>query len=213
MPPIMAAISIKGDFMNCISHEKITEYAINISGFDFTKKEIDILKLYSTQPDVDETEGAFKNHFYNPSNNLNFRGERTNALTKLDYHFSSSNNGDILEKLGRAIHYLEDLCCPVHVYYEDLFDAVYRSKQHMNFETLCDKIINDINPLMLVIQYDYFTTNSLKTIGKSCAMKASKLFYELDEVIVAPKEIAERSILLAIEAVAGLLYRCFGGKK
>ena len=197
--------------MNCVSHDYITKYAIGISNLNLSQSQIDALRVYCIKPDEDEAEGAFKNHFYNPATNLNFRGERSSALTKFEEHYLNSDKGRNIEHLGRAIHFLEDLCCPVHTYYEDLFDSVYRLNQHVDFENTCDKIIHDINPLMIAIDKDYYYINSLKTIGKSCAMKASKLFHELDTDLVSVRDTAERSILLAIQSVAGILIRFFGG--
>lgn len=196
--------------MNEKTHLFISEKAIEQSKIKISKKNKDILLNGSIIPDTDENEGAFKNHFYNPATRKNFRGERTTALTKFIEHYEKAKSGADIEELGRSIHFLEDLNTPVHIFYEDLFDSVYRLNQHIEFEKVCDKLVQNINFNSHIIE-GYYTVNSLKTIGKACAMKASILFKELDEGKTKAEVIGERSINNAIGAVTGILIRFFGG--
>lgn len=202
--------------MNSKTHVFATKKAIELSNFKIETVDKEFLIAMCLKPDEDETDGAFKWHFYNPATRKNFRGERTSALTKFIEHYQEAtkekDSYSSLNHLGRAIHYLEDLCTPVHTYYEDMFDATYRLKQHIEFEALCDKITDQVDISNSKINDNYYLVNSLKTIGKSCAMKASVLFNKLDENPKAAEVIGKQTIENTIKAVQGILFRFFKGE-
>lgn len=172
--------------MNSLTHKFITKTALEQLEI-VTDKEI--LINYSAKPDEDETDGAFMWHFYNPATKKNFKGGRVSALTKLLEHFDNAINlykiNDILflEELGRACHFIQDMCTPVHTYYEDTFDAVTRLSQHTHFENYVDNLIKKSN--FQIVTIDEMTkgmllNNNLKTFAKYSAMLASEDFYYLD---------------------------------
>jgi len=76
-----------------------------------------------TGPDRDETKGFggyYEAHFFNVERDLD---KRDTALTRMERHYRWSieyaQNGDLLDsvrELARALHYLQDICCPVHIW-------------------------------------------------------------------------------------------------
>ncbi len=88
------------------------------------------LAAASGLPDIDETEGLFKAHFYDPDTKVNFVNESSpTAKTRTGAHYydawytlqaddfvdvTSDEFIQVLESLGRALHYLQDLCEPHH---------------------------------------------------------------------------------------------------
>lgn len=169
---------------------------------------------YCTKPDEDEIDGAYKYHFYNPATRKNFRGEEETALTKLLSHYNKAldlraNNEDYGEELGRAVHFLQDICTPVHTYYEDLFDATTRLSQHVNFENrcneLCDKLDFVYNRYINDIFTQFFLNNTVKNIAKHFACKSSVLFKKYDDDSKTVDEIGKQSIHNLIIATTGIL--------
>lgn len=199
-----------GIVLNEYTHKKITSQALNFVS-QLTDNQKEKIINFSAMPDKDENKGAYKWHFYNPATRKNFRGERISALSKFLDHYQTAKDKNSLSELGRAIHYLEDLNTPVHTYYEDLFDATYRLKQHIEFERFCDELIKTMNTSNVELNYKYFLVNSLRTIGKSCAMKASVLFHEQEENPKNKESVARTAINNGIVAVRGILARYFGG--
>ena len=197
--------------MNEKTHLFITKTALELAETNLSKAEKDIVICSSILPDKDENEGTFKNHFYNPATHKNFKGERTSALTKVIEHYQKSKNGNNLEELGRSLHFLEDLCTPVHTFYDDLFDAVVRLEQHVHFEKICDSLVDDFKLENKLETMKYYTHNSLKTICKSCAMKSSILFKQMDDGKIRMAQVGKKSIENGIQAVAGILYRFENG--
>lgn len=76
----------------------------------------------AVDPDRTETGGAsrpYAGHFYNP----HYDHFPDNALTRMAEHFDRAINyarrkhkKDAIKELGRSLHYLQDLCCPVHIW-------------------------------------------------------------------------------------------------
>lgn len=193
------------------THKFITAKAVELSGIEISKINKDILLEYCVRPDIDENDHAYLWHFYNPATRKNYKGGRISALTKFIEHYKKSKGADNVQKafeeLGRSIHFLEDLCTPVHNSYEDLIDPTYRLNQHMKFENLCDELIDDFDFDDRLENIDYYTHNSLKTIGKSQSMRASFLFKQMDDGKEKAKVIGRSAIINGINAVTGMLYR------
>lgn len=190
--------------MDGYTHEYITKTAISIlreiepSKIYCLDTAYDWLVKFCTQPDKDETDGAFKHHFYNPATGKNFKSENSSALFKFISHYRKSvnskrisvehcnSNDDIVgaySELGRSIHFLQDMCTPVHVYYEDMFDATTRLAQHIKFESKCNEKCEELGASYfnnLFIYKDFFKFNDIKYIAKNSACKSSILFYFYD---------------------------------
>jgi len=199
--------------MNSKTHEFITAKAIELSGIKLTELQKNIILEYCVKPDSDENDHAYLWHFYNPATRKNYKGGRISALTKFIQHWEKSKGADTskesFEELGRSIHFLEDLCTPVHSSYEDLIDPAYRLNQHMKFENLCDELVKDFDFGFdkELENMNYYTHNSLKTIGKSCAMYSSFLFKQIDDGKSKMEVIGRAAIVNGIKVVTGMLYR------
>ncbi len=172
---------------------------------------------YSLKPDEDETEGAFKNHFYNPATKTNFMGESYSAIEKFKEHYKdakkyySENDKELaFQELGRAIHFLEDLNTPVHTGYNLPTDAVFKLPLHVNFEKICDNICNRCHASINKTGLSYYSANSPETIAKSASIVASNNYDCLtDDQDEHQEMIAKNAILNAQRSVTGLFYKYF----
>lgn len=202
--------------MNSFTHEFITKIACQKYK---VFKDGELIE-HCTKPDTDETDGAFKYHFYNPVTRKNFSGGRTSALTKILEHYNNAiilhfkNDKKSIEELGRALHFMQDICTPVHTYYEDTTDAINRLSQHQSFEKHVDKIIKENKGISITLNYitthkktiKWLGLNSIKTFAEYYALKASELFHYLDKKIKKPiDEIAIESVQNGIIASGALL--------
>lgn len=78
----------------------------------------------STKPDYDETDGGtYSWHFYSPKYDEQNENTRGAAFWRMKNHFDTcveqmelGNKERALEYLGRSLHYLQDMCCPVHMW-------------------------------------------------------------------------------------------------
>lgn len=200
--------------MDTKTHKKVVEIAVNYLNKDILTNNMESLIFYGAQPDFDETDGAFKHHFYNPATNKNYAGEYDSALARfIKYYLTAinsypNNNNQYVEYIGRSIHYLVDLNTPVHTYNQDAFDAVVNVNMHVNFETECDNLVDNFsNDNIQIDNIDYFVNNSIKTIGMSCALTASKSYYNLVNNKEPKIDICNKSINNAIINTIGILYR------
>ena len=121
--------------MNEYSHQKITELVLKNSFSDrFSNEEIKEILKGVILPDKDENQNGYTYHFYNPVTNANYLGNELHAKAKCVYHFGEYYKTKDLVELGRAIHFLEDICTPVHTQYEDTSDSILKLKLHLDFE-------------------------------------------------------------------------------
>lgn len=201
--------------MNGFTHKFIT----NIACQKYNAFNKDELIEHCIKPDIDETEGAFKYHFYNPVTRKNFNGGRTSALTKIIEHYNKAIElnfkKDIksIEELGRALHFIQDICTPVHTYYEDTTDAINRLSQHQSFEKHVDNLIktnSKIDEMLNNIPTDekfikFLGINGIETFAKCSAMNSSELFHYLDKKIKHVDDIAFESVKNGIIASGMLL--------
>lgn len=128
-----------------------------------------------TLPDEDETKNDYSCHFYNPVTQKCFRGTEDSAKNRFIWHLSNYLIDNKSESLGRAIHYLEDICTPVHSQYEDFFDAAIRLKLHIDFEKQFDEFLEN-NDLTAIKGRYYF--DSINEIISFCSCESSKLYYD-----------------------------------
>ncbi len=179
--------------MNSYTHKYMTKTALNmifsISNESIYKNDVDnfvdIVEEFSTKPDIDENDGMYTTHFYNPATGLNYNGKKMTALEKMKIHLGkaevSEDKEKKMEEIGRAIHFIQDICTPVHTYYEDTFDAVYRLHQHTKFEEMCDKMCeNELFDKAKIKVPKLLKENSMINIAKYFAGYSSILFAELD---------------------------------
>lgn len=183
----------------------------------FSQKEVhDTLQEFCKQPDKDENEGAYKNHFYNRATGSNFLGEYTSAKTKFINHYQNAldeyakkNTKKSLEELGRSLHFLEDMNTPVHTNYETWTDAVFKFSLHVSFEDRAVEIQKNFEADIIKDNLEYYTTNTLENIAESAAWMSSDNFYALENKLISRDEIIGNAILNAQRYVAGMLYRFY----
>lgn len=202
--------------MDTKTHIYITATAINIINDNNINELKDSIIHYSTQPDFDENEEGFKGHFYNPATSKNFIDGYDNALSRFYRHYEKSienkkNGLDGASNLGRAIHYLVDLCTPVHTYNQDVFDAAVNISSHVFFENRCNDLIGEIKDEELIddINSNYFTCNSINVIGINSSLVSSTLFNKYSKIKTKSDTdgIAIQSIMNGIKNTVGILHR------
>ena len=207
--------------MESKTHKYITRKALEYLDLDIDNKEKEGIIFYSVQPDIDEKEGSFKNHFYNPATRKNFRGERQSAMTKYIYYYNLAKERKragmpYYEPIGRCLHFLEDINTPVHTYYEDLFDATIRLGQHIKFENYCNTIVEKLEETCYnYVNLEYYLNNNIKSIAKMCARESSILFYKYDHINKKEEidAIAKEAIKNGIDGATGILYKLFNEYK
>lgn len=124
-------------------------------------------------PDEDEAGSGFSCHFYNPVTRKCYLGTEDSAKNRFIWHLSHYLRTFKKEYLGRAIHYLEDMCTPVHTQYEDAIDAAIRLNLHVNFEKKLDEYIKEHDNFHTIIEF-----NSIYEVLKYCPCKAAELYYK-----------------------------------
>lgn len=217
-------IGLNGYSFSSATHRYTTQRGLSIlddvKGGEFSKfygdKDRKQLLFYCVQPDEDESDGAYKYHFYNPATEKNFMGENDSALTRCSrhyrnaiYHFKSGNKDVAFEELGRSLHFLEDLCTPVHTNNQDLLDTAFNLSFHVSFEDKCEKTQDGVVSSLLDKEFGYYKNNTLTNIAKSCAYLANDNFFALYEKLLPKESVAENSIKNAQKSVAGVLYKFY----
>lgn len=173
--------------MNEFSHQTITE---TIFGRE------DHLFEYCLLPDLDEKQRVYSSHFYNPVTRLCYRQSEDSARNRLIYwtgQYLISNNPT---HLGRAIHYLEDICTPVHTQYQDSFDAVYRANIHVEFEKMLDKYIKEHG----VKSSEKMDVRSLTDLVNVASLQSSQTYYKYKDFSVF-EESFQSTVELAISSL------------
>lgn len=182
----------------------------------YTEDAIAKLVENCVKPDEDETEGAFKYHFYNAATERNYMGETTSALTKFHSHYKNAldayrwgDSDKMWEELARSLHFLEDLSTPVHTNYQISTDAVLKFPLHIKFENRCVEIQDFCKATMMPKEYDYYLNNNSINIGKGCAIQSNDNFYLLENEIISLDKVAKVAITNAQKAVSGFLYKFY----
>ena len=182
----------------------------------YTDRATEMIRKFCTMPDEDEIEGLYKDHFYNIATECNFMGERMSALVKFEQHYNNAltyyrtdRMSDCWEELGRAIHFLEDLCTPVHSGYDCPLDAVNKLSLHVDFEKKCVMLQESCLAKIEKDGLRYFLDNSTTEIGKMCSRIANDNFFALEKEYVPAETMGYHSIITAQRAVVGILYRFY----
>ena len=109
------------------SHEQLSELAFHrvLEDLHLTQhlRATPILVNQCTGPDRDEKKGIggyYEAHFFNANTDLD---KRDTALTRMEHHYEyavkyakGSDWKGAVKELARALHYLQDMCCPVHMW-------------------------------------------------------------------------------------------------
>lgn len=174
------------------------------------------IEKFSTQPDIDENNGLFKWHYYNPITGKNFVKGDVTALTKFNEHYNSAimnynknNYQKTWDELGRAIHFLEDINTPVHTNSQDVLDATSYLSFHVKFESYISSIQKGVEATMKLDDFSYFRDNSTTQIAKKHANMSADNFYSLHKNLETEETIAKNSLSNAQKCVAGVLYKFY----
>ena len=161
-------------------------------------------------PDNDETDGAFRGHFYDPDTGLNYCDTTDTAksrfLTRYNEAVSYYSAGNYLlawEYLGRAIHYLEDLNEPHHA-----SNLIAGLSNHGTFEELIDARRTRFSATTAMGKYSA-TINSIPDI---CARNAKNNIQDAtsaeDLTTYAPwLRAGDNTVPFAMQYVAVVLYK------
>ena len=187
--------------MNDKTHIFITMTAAEKSGIKLSEDEKEILREMCVKPDYDEREYFYYYHFYNPTKK--YKSSDITALTKCVSHYENAKAKRDLTELGRAAHFLEDLCTPVHCGYESKTNFISRLHQHIEFEKMCDELIEEID--ISDIGCAHIPFKELEVLGINCACQSHAYFKELDKKNTDEKMIGEKSIILGVKAVTEMI--------
>lgn len=140
-----------------LSHETITRIAFEKAMKDLEKQDFEeqtnFMVANCTGPDKDEKSGAggaYQGHFLDVGDiEVDFMDRKQdNALKRLDKHFQSAviaaKNDEwrmALYCLARALHYLQDMCCIVHLWgytYNNM--STMHLLDHKEFENIADSM-------------------------------------------------------------------------
>lgn len=150
------------------SHERLSDLAFHrvLEDLEFSRhlRAAPIILKYGTGPDKDENYGPGgrynEGHFFNAIADLNGDGEILNAdtaLTRMVQHYDFSVRyarcGDwyrAVEELARALHYLQGMCCPVHVWGYSVNCTVAHLALHGTLEYDWDAMWDSANALRFI---------------------------------------------------------------
>lgn len=132
------------------THKKLTEYVVRQSDLKLKNHHEKILIKASTQPDLDETQLHSSSHFcfsipkdLKPKRFLSFIdfSGKNNALAKFTKHIDKAQKAlskdklhKSLDEFGRALHFLQDVCVPLHTEKGSFFRKLMDSKMHLDYE-------------------------------------------------------------------------------
>lgn len=150
--------------MNFFSHIFFTSYC-----FENDK----ILKETCILPDKDENDYGYSSHFFNPVTYKCYLNSEDSARNRFIWHLSNYLISKEKESLGRAIHFLEDICTPVHTQYEDPLDAAIKLNIHIDFEKQLDEYLKNNNRFNHILEF-----NSISELLLYCSCKSSELYHQ-----------------------------------
>lgn len=135
---------------NIKTHKKITKYAIKHSGLNLRERDAERLVDASKQPDIDEMNYFGSDHFcfvipddMKPKTSLSFLdfSGKHNALAKFRKHIEKAQKAlekkkprKSLEEIGRAAHFLQDMCVPLHTEKGTLITKFRDLDTHLRYE-------------------------------------------------------------------------------
>ncbi len=215
------------------THQLVTLEALNTYVSDFGLMNADgttamFVALYlsaaSGLPDVDEKAMGFAGHFYDPhtgyGTNVLYKSAKDNVIDHYNAAYqefrknphmplNSNEFSCVLEELGRALHYIQDVCEPHHA--ANLIAGV---STHMLFESYVEDLINDFLPKNVNISNSSYLNAKTKTVGDithSAALSGKSQLYQV--VRSNPNgewdTAAKNCLYYAVENSSLLIYKLF----
>lgn len=215
------------------THELITLEALSTYLASFILPDADgatalAIALYlaaaSVLPDEDETDHAFAGHFYSPltgyGTNVFYKSAKDNvsehyaiAYQKLraNPHVDLNSNefALALEYLGRALHYIQDVCEPHHA-----GNLVAVVSTHLTFETYVNNMIDNLLPRDIKVDNSRYLNAKGKAAGElahNAALNGATQTYRVLRSSPATEwdDVATICLRYAIENSALLIYKLF----
>ena len=125
------------------THQRVTEEATHQVKTTLPRSNILSGCIY---PDQMENGNLYSGHFYDPLFDF-VRPSEDNALTRMEAHFrlaqeaySRSDTSMAGFELGQALHYIQDMCCPVHTWGYNFSKAPMRVLMHRAYEDAVDAV-------------------------------------------------------------------------
>ena len=184
-----------------------------------------LLAAGSGLPDLDETEGLFKAHFYDPDTGKNIANETSpTAKTKTGSHYYNAYNIlrqnfhmdvqsddfiNVLESLGRALHYLQDLCEPHHA-----SNKIAVLTNHGQFESYVEDNIDvflSSVPSNLCYMHEYVKQHSASELAHYAASIAKPYYEEIKwggNYYAVGLECVSQSLYFSEAMIYKLFYEC-----
>lgn len=224
----------KAEGQQIATHQLITLEALNTYLASFSLPDANgtttlAIALYlaaaSALPDEDEKDGGtFSGHFYNPDIGYGTNVFKKSAKDNIEEHYATAYQSlhahphvDLdseefavaLEYLGRALHYIQDVCEPHHA--ANLIAGV---STHLTFESYVEGIINDLLPTNVVLDKSFYFAAKSKTAGElahNAARNGASQSYRIlrSSPTTEWDDVAKKCLRYAIENSALLIYKLF----
>lgn len=183
------------------------------------------LSAASALPDKDETDNfSFAGHFYSPTTGYGINVLYKSAKDNVEEHYAAAyqklyanphldlNSEEFtaaLEQLGRALHYIQDVCEPHHA--ANLIAGV---STHLIFESYVDGIIEDLLPTDVSINNSRYLEAKAKTAGElahSAALSGASQTYRIlrSSPTTEWDDVAKKCLRYGVENSALLMYKLF----
>lgn len=185
----------------------------------FYGEHLEEFEVASIMPDEDETgiAGAYAPHFFNPQTGKNFADQDDSAMKRFEERYNEAiraykgeyTEHNWVDRLGRALHFLEDMCTPVHTNYTKITDAATKLSLHVKFEEICVEIQNKCKANIYQENFDYYINNPIYNIAMTQAKLSADGYNAMRENVLSKKEVAKNTVLNAHKAVAGMLYKFY----
>lgn len=231
--PLWVSDSSSDDGQQIATHQLITLEAFStyISDYGFyningTQALAISLSLAAASglPDLDEKEWGFAGHFYHPTlgygTNVLYKSAKDNVQNHFNaayqawqanpsVNLNSNSFATVIEELGRALHYIQDVCEPHHA-----ANLIVGVSTHWTFEHFVENQINDFLPQdMNISSAFYLEANSLSAgdLAHRAAIDGlSQLHYATSTNIdVDWATGAENCLEFAVQHSARLIYKLF----
>ena len=167
------------------THQMVTLQAMLMFMLDYGFYDVDVslqlvIALYvaaaSGLPDLDETDGVFAEHFYDPRTGCGLNLLLGSARDKVESHYKYAYNVLIVnpymsvtsepayyiwEQLGRALHFIQDVCEPHHA-----STAAGGVSTHTQFENHVENNIESLLPQRKTMPRSSYAIAKGKTTGE-----------------------------------------------
>lgn len=183
----------------------------NIMSF-LTSKRLSAIVKGSVLPDKDETTDLFAGHFYGPDGK-NYLGGDMTAYWNFNRHykeavtlFKKGSTNDALIKLGRALHYINDIAMPHHA-----MNKVAKLSRHTQFEDYVEeRFINYALGSVSLSTLKSYTTKSTKSIADSTAVLARNNYENANSTNTTKMNTAAKNMMKRAQTdAAGVIYKFF----